>query len=308
MPAPANKLQPWWSYDIGLIHLVGMSTEHNYSPDSAQYRWLERDLGNVNRSITPWVVFTGHRPAYVDSQFCCGWGIPEHSCDNKCSDYSDVAVMAQLQKFIDPLLFKYQVNLAFAGHFHNVQRQSAVYQNKLVQRSVATRDEHGNVIHLQRNPQATVYMVIGSAGNGPTYSNKQYEWSEASWDNMYGYAVVTAVNATYLQWEFINSATDEVLDNVAITQNFSVWKLPHSDHSDLDYNPHAQLVVVIIGTIVVVLSLLGAYMHHRHTKRALQLINGSHQALDTTEHSNYNNGVANSTNSPMFQYDSDGVV
>jgi apolipoprotein N-acyltransferase len=59
MPAPANKLRPWWSYDIGLIHFVGMSTEHNYSAGSAQHQWLENDLMNVNRSVTPWIIFTG---------------------------------------------------------------------------------------------------------------------------------------------------------------------------------------------------------------------------------------------------------
>lgn len=313
MPSPANKLQPWWSYDIGLIHFVGMSTEHTYAPHTEQYHWLKHDLASVNRSVTPWIVFTGHRPAYVDSQFCCGWGIPEHTCNGACSIYSDVAVMQQLQQYIDPLLLKYQVNLAFAGHFHNVQRQGAVYQNKLVQNSVNTTDEHGNVIHVQHNPQATVHMVIGSAGNGPTYSNMQYEWSEASWDNMYGYAVVTAVNSTYLQWEFINSATDEVVDRLVITQNFSTWKIPKT--GDLDYDPQAQLVIVIIGTVIVFVSLIGAYIHHRRTKRALQLING-HQLLDQTEHSPSSGspilqGAQRSSNqqrAPAIVYDSDGVV
>jgi hypothetical protein len=61
MPAPANKLRPWWSYDVGLIHFVGMSTEHNYSAGSAQHQWLENDLMGVNRSVTPWIVFTGKK-------------------------------------------------------------------------------------------------------------------------------------------------------------------------------------------------------------------------------------------------------
>jgi hypothetical protein len=59
LPAPATKLQPWWSYDIGLIHFVGMSTEHKYSTGSAQHDWLRRDLAAVNRTLTPWIIFTG---------------------------------------------------------------------------------------------------------------------------------------------------------------------------------------------------------------------------------------------------------
>jgi hypothetical protein len=59
LPAPATKLQPWWSYDVGLIHFVGMSTEHKYSTGSAQHEWLRRDLAAVNRTLTPWIIFTG---------------------------------------------------------------------------------------------------------------------------------------------------------------------------------------------------------------------------------------------------------
>lgn len=53
--------EPWWSYDVGLIHFVGISTEHNYTIDSKQYNWLKNDLESVNRTITPWIIFGGHR-------------------------------------------------------------------------------------------------------------------------------------------------------------------------------------------------------------------------------------------------------
>ena len=49
MPTPSVLNQPWWSYDIGIIHLVGMSTEHNFSVGSAQYEFIEQDLQAVNR-------------------------------------------------------------------------------------------------------------------------------------------------------------------------------------------------------------------------------------------------------------------
>jgi hypothetical protein len=53
-PRPAQLNAPWWSYDVGLIHFVGMSTEHNYTRGSAQYAFLAADLAAVNRSLTPW--------------------------------------------------------------------------------------------------------------------------------------------------------------------------------------------------------------------------------------------------------------
>ena len=41
---------------------------------------------------------------------------------------------------IEPLLFKYRVNVAFYGHNHVVQRQSAVFNKTVVQHSVASTD------------------------------------------------------------------------------------------------------------------------------------------------------------------------
>jgi acid phosphatase type 7 len=51
MPAPATLKpnEPWWSYDVGMVHFVGMSTEHPYDACSQQYAWIESDLASVNR-------------------------------------------------------------------------------------------------------------------------------------------------------------------------------------------------------------------------------------------------------------------
>ena len=42
-----------------------MSTEHNFTQGSPQYEWMEKDLKNVNRSLTPWIVIAGHRAMYT---------------------------------------------------------------------------------------------------------------------------------------------------------------------------------------------------------------------------------------------------
>ena len=46
-----------------------MSTEHDFSPGSRQYLWLENDLRHVNRSTSPWVVFAGHRAMYCSEMY-----------------------------------------------------------------------------------------------------------------------------------------------------------------------------------------------------------------------------------------------
>ena len=66
-PAPATADEPWWSYDVGIIHFVGMSTEHNFSRGTQQYAWIEADLKAVDRTVTPWIIFGGHRAMYLNS-------------------------------------------------------------------------------------------------------------------------------------------------------------------------------------------------------------------------------------------------
>lgn len=206
MPSPATTDKPWWSYDVGLIHFIGMSTEHNYTMGSEQYVWLENDLKSVNRTITPWIIFGGHRAMYLNSNY--GGAVT-----------SDLVVMDLMIENLEELLFKYRVNIGFYGHNHVVQRQSAVYKKSVVQKSEERIDENGNVVHWHENPQATVQMVVGTAGAAFTINavTPPPDWNELFFYE-WGYTRVRAVNATYLDWEWVNSQTNEIKDRMVITQ------------------------------------------------------------------------------------------
>ena len=52
-----------------------MSTEHNFTQGSRQYKWIEQDLKNVNRSLTPWVAIVGHRAMYSSQKEEGKWDI-----------------------------------------------------------------------------------------------------------------------------------------------------------------------------------------------------------------------------------------
>jgi hypothetical protein len=207
MPAPATTNQPWWSYEVGLIHFIGISTEHEYTIGSKQYLWLEKDLKSIDRTKTPWVIFGGHRAMYLNSNY--GGSVS-----------SDITVMDSMIANLEPLLYKYRVNLGFYGHNHVVQRHSAVLNKQVVQRSEEIVDEQGNVIHFHSDPQATVHMVVGTGGASFTMNavEPKPEWNEM-YMYQYGYARVTAVNASYLDWEWVLSATGQVLDHMVITQS-----------------------------------------------------------------------------------------
>ena len=57
-----------YSLDYASVHFIMMSTEHNFTQGSPQYEWMEQDLKNVNRSLTPWVVMAGHRAMYTSQK------------------------------------------------------------------------------------------------------------------------------------------------------------------------------------------------------------------------------------------------
>lgn len=48
-----------------MVHFIMISTEHDLSPGTRQYKWLEQDLKSIDRSKTPWVIIGGHRPMYT---------------------------------------------------------------------------------------------------------------------------------------------------------------------------------------------------------------------------------------------------
>ncbi|KAL5489146.1 hypothetical protein EMCRGX_G018204 [Ephydatia muelleri] len=131
MPTPAQD-QPWFGFDFGSVHFVLMSTEHRYDNGSAQLQYLDDHLSTVDRSKTPWLIFAGHRPMYIDS---INWVEPD----------GDQPVAIQLRSTVEPLLKKYQVDGAFWGHHHSYQRSCPVFDR------VCTEG-------------GTVHIVVGTGG------------------------------------------------------------------------------------------------------------------------------------------------
>jgi hypothetical protein len=263
---PTNE--PWWSYDVGLIHFVGMSTEHNYTEGSPQWRWLKNDLETVNRTATPWVIFGGHRAMYLNSYY----GIDEAESGNP-NDTSDYTVMNLMIKSLEPMLWANRVNIGFYGHNHCVQRQSAVYNKTVVQKSTEKYNENGEPVYWHENPQATVHMVVGTGGADFTFNAiwpDSYlfefpEWNEVTFTK-HGYAVVQAVNESYLTWDYIGSADDTVLDRMVITQDLSqpTWVLPTTDDSSSNVNSFTltglQIGLIVFGCIII-LAVVGRYFY-----------------------------------------------
>jgi hypothetical protein len=241
---------------VGLIHFVGMSTEHDYTIGSAQYLWIEQDLMNLDRTKTPWVIFGGHRAMYINSNY--GGSVT-----------SDITVMNALIENIEPLLWKYRVNLAFWGHNHVVQRHAAVLNKTVIQHSVLIESSvYGEVpTAMHDDPQATVHMVVGTGGAQFTenYVSPYPDWNEKVFYK-YGYARVVTHNASYLEWEWVSSIDHLVYDIMVITQGDPTkpWVLvDESDDTQTESNGstsshlgHVEKGFLIFGCVVIGLLLI----------------------------------------------------
>jgi len=100
-----------YSYNVNHIHFIVMNMELDFTTGSAQFEFVEKDLKSVDRKQTPWVILSGHRPAYCTSQEC---EIAEP--DNP------LAMDVLFRNLYQPLMVKYNVNIAIFGHAHHYER------------------------------------------------------------------------------------------------------------------------------------------------------------------------------------------
>jgi len=182
--APFSERQPWYDFVYGNIHFIIMSTEHDYTPGSVQYKWLSYAFTTVDRSVTPWLVFAGHRPMYVDSAFP-----------------GDQKVAKQLQGALEDMLIDNHVDVAIWGHFHTYQR--------------TCRLKHGVCAS-----DGVQHMVIGMAG----YEHSPLPPTPATFiakrDATYwGYLRMNFQNSTFGQLSYISDVDGSVIDNYQMNKD-----------------------------------------------------------------------------------------
>ncbi|KAF3330730.1 putative inactive purple acid phosphatase 27 [Carex littledalei] len=193
----SEKDKPWYSIEQGPIHFTIISTEHTWSPNSTQYRWIEADFLSVNRTRTPWLIFAGHRPMYSSTHSL----IP--SVDTK------------FRNSIEPLLLKYKVDLVLFGHVHNYERTCAIYQYQC--KGVPRKGKSGIDTYYNSNYTAPVHVIVGMAGFSlDSFPSNVKGWSLARFSE-YGFARVSTTRNN-LQFEFVNSTTMEVRDKFRIVK------------------------------------------------------------------------------------------
>ena len=150
----------WYSRNVPGVHMVFMSTEHDYAPGSTQYSWLEQDLNSVDRDVTPFVIVYGHKPMYSSNSY--------HGSE------------VELREALEEMYVAQGVDLVIAGHDHFYERTWPV--------SAGTIMDTGNNERFSRG-EGPIHLVIGIAGRSAyeELDEPQPEWSAYRENNSYGW-------------------------------------------------------------------------------------------------------------------------
>ena len=155
----------WYSRNVPGMHLIFMSTEHEYSIGSEQYTWLLSDLKNANtpsaREEFPFIIVFGHKPMYSSNSY--------HGSESN------------LRNAIEEMYVKYGVDLVIAGHDHFYERTWPV-----IAEQVADKGESEGIFVRGHAP---IHLVIGIAGRSAyeELEEPQPEWSAYRENNSYGW-------------------------------------------------------------------------------------------------------------------------
>jgi len=191
MPVPQYD-QPWYSFNSGPVHVIMTSTEHDFSRGSPQFNFIVSDLAAVDRSKTPWVVFNGHRPMYLDSTY--------NTVPN-----GDIPISVFMRAELEDVFMKYEVDVAFWGHHHSWQRTCPVYNETCM-------DAKPSNEYL-----APVHIVTGAAGfrSSTTFMPNTPHWIRYESGMTHGYARVSATS-TSLRVQYVSGLSRVVLDDMTL--------------------------------------------------------------------------------------------
>ncbi|XVF65207.1 hypothetical protein PTKIN_Ptkin09bG0228700 [Pterospermum kingtungense] len=191
----------YYSFNAGGIHFVMLGAYVAYDKSSDQYKWLEEDLRNVNRSVTPWLVAAWHPPWYSTYK--------EHYREAEC-----------MRLAMEDLLYQHGVDIVFNGQVNAYERSNRVYSYTLdpcgpVHITVGSGGNEKNLTleHADEpgncpDPSTTPDRFIGgfcafNFTSGPATGNfcwdRQPEYS-AYRESSFGYGILEVKNQTHALW------------------------------------------------------------------------------------------------------------
>ena len=183
----------YYSFVYGQIKTIVLSSYSETRVGSIQYKWLEDELENrVDRDVTPWVIVIMHTQFYTTFK-----------------GHDDEFQTIGMRNAMEPLFYKYGVNVVFSGHDHAYMRSKPMYNWKV--------DDNG-----------PVYLIVGEGGNREHHV-KEYlhevaeDWVDVRDKTVYGFGTLEVVNQTSANWKWIMDPTND--DEISFTDD--VWLSNH---------------------------------------------------------------------------------
>lgn len=166
--SPNATRSQYYSFRAGAVHWLMLSSYTDYTPGSAQYKWLEWELANnVDRSQTPWLIAVLHAPWYNSNHAHQGEGEP-------------------MRLSMEQMFHTAGVDMVFSGHVHSYERIKRIYDNAL-------------------DASGPYFINIGDGGNreglAMNWLSPQPEWS-AFRQSSYGHGELQIVNSTHAHWSW----------------------------------------------------------------------------------------------------------
>ncbi len=169
----------FFSYESSSGHFIFLNPYSTTDEQSMQYQWLQTDLESIDRTVTPWIVVVMHCPWYSSNTV--------HYAEEQTIWMRDA---------MEPLFYKYHVNIVFTGHVHAYERTYPVYQNE-------TRSD------------GVVYVTIGDGGNKEGHADTYYDlpsWTAYRNGTQYGHGELTLWNKDKMTWKWFRNVDGEIID------------------------------------------------------------------------------------------------
>ncbi|GAX22395.1 hypothetical protein FisN_14Hh008 [Fistulifera solaris] len=179
----------WYAFDMGIVHTIVLSSEHDLRPGSPQYEFLMHALSTVDRTEHPWLIIEIHRPLYHAE-----------------AKWDQNAVGVALRFEVEDLFYDYRVDVVLSGHYHSYFRTcDGLY---------ASRCGHDG---------APMHITIGSSGAKlDTVDLYDAPWTATYLKSVFGYGRMTVANASALYFEYVQTVNEtytHVLDDVWIVRD-----------------------------------------------------------------------------------------
>jgi predicted phosphodiesterase len=190
----------YYSFNAGGIHFVMIGAYTLFKKTSEQYRWLQKDLAEVDRTVTPWVIALTHPPWYNSYR----------------SHYREVECMRQS---MEALLYNFGVDVMFHGHVHAYERVNRMYNYKYdacgpvyitvgdggngEKLALLHADDEGGCPDPMKTPDHNFAHLSGYCGFN--FSNGKFCWDQqpvwSAWrDSSFGHGIMEVKNSTHMLW------------------------------------------------------------------------------------------------------------